>query len=122
MGRGAALEIEQLAESLRLSPAHRNLRLLRLIHTQLITGLEPRNHLPYVLNIHHIRPMHTPELLRIELICKLFQSAAVRVPLDCPRHDTDRALLNGGEADLALIYQQKTVLCPHNHLASVSFW
>src|SRR5271169_381906 len=39
------LQIKQLPQPLGLRPAHRNLRLLFIIHPQLIARLEPRHHL-----------------------------------------------------------------------------
>ena len=64
-GEGVPLQIEELSQPLGLGPAHRNLGLLRIVHPQLIAGLEPRHHLPNVLNVHHVRPVRPPECLGV---------------------------------------------------------
>ena len=54
-------EPEQLAESLGLSPADRDLGLLLVIHAQLVRAFEPGNDFADTVDIHQVGAMSPPE-------------------------------------------------------------
>src|ERR1700743_3292723 len=74
------LKLEKLPQPTRLRSAHRNLRLLLVIHAQLIAALEPRHNFLDVIDIHNIGAMRPPEDRRIEQIEQFFQLSAFRLP------------------------------------------
>src|ERR1700733_8614340 len=63
--RGRCLEIQHLAQTPSLHSADRNLTGLLIVHLQLISRLEPWHYFANPVDVHHKRPVRTPERIRI---------------------------------------------------------
>ena len=113
---GSCLEVEEIAQAACLRTAHGDLSILAVVHAELIAGLEPRNDLADVLDVDDVRAVRTPELIRIELIHQFLERAHVGFAVEGFGHDRDAALVNRGEADIALINEQETALRLHHDL------
>ena len=111
------LEVEELAEALGLGAADRDLGFAGIVHAELVGGLEPGHDLADVLDVDEEGAMGTPEGLGIELVGELLESSAVGLALDGGGDDGDGALVDGGEADLALVDEQEAVLGADDDLA-----
>ena len=116
-----ALEIEKLAEPLRLRAADRDFGLLRIIHPELVARFEPRNDLTNVLDVYDKRAVRAPEGLGIKLIDQLFKRAAVRLAFDARSDDADGPLVDRSKADLTLIDEQEPILRSNYDLAHLRF-
>ena len=116
LGR-AELEVEELAEALGLGAADGDLGLLAVVHAELVAGLEPGHDLADVLDVDEEGAVGAPEGLGVELVDELFEGAAVGLAFDGAGDDGDGALVDGGEADLALVDEQEAVLGADDDLA-----
>jgi hypothetical protein len=65
-GHARRLQLEQFAHAFDLRAAHRNFRLLLIVHFQHVAGLEPRHHFLDVVNVHQIRAVRPPERFGIQ--------------------------------------------------------
>ena len=70
------LQIKQLPQPLSLRPAHRNLRLLSVIHSQLVARLEPRHHFANMVDVDHKAAMRAPEQRGVKQFEQFFKRAA----------------------------------------------
>src|ERR1700742_4678822 len=114
------LKLEKLPQPTRLRSAHRNLRLLLIIHAQLIAALEPRHNFLDVIDIHNIGAMRPPEDRRIEQIEQFFQRSAFRLPFERRRHHGNYAFVDRGETDIFLINEQQAALRLQNDLSAMT--
>src|ERR1700691_1385215 len=74
------LEVEQFPQPSGLRAAYWNLRLLLVVHAQLVGALEPGHDFADVIDVDQKRAMRAPENIRIEIVEKLLQRPAVRLP------------------------------------------
>ena len=64
-GGGKDLQSEQLAQSLGLSPADRNLGLFLVIHPELVGTLKPRDDFANSIDVDYVRAVSAPEKISI---------------------------------------------------------
>src|ERR1700734_1122574 len=106
-GMAQELEVEELAEALGLGAANGDFGLLGVVHAELVAGLEPGYDLADVLDVDEEGAVGAPEGLGIELVGELLEGAAVGLALDGGGDNGDGALVDGGEADLALVDEEE---------------
>ena len=61
------LQVEKFAQAPGLGAANGDLGLLLVVHPELKTGLEPRNHLSNPVDVDEIGAVHSPENVRVEI-------------------------------------------------------
>ena len=93
--------------------------LFGVVHAELVAGLEPGDDFADVLDVDDEGAVGAPEGLGVELVDELFEGAAVGVAFDAGGDDADLAFVDGGEADLALIDEEKTVLGADDDLSGL---
>ena len=79
---GSTLQLEQLPEPLGLRAADGDLRLLLVVHAQLVAGFEPGHHFADLVDVDHEAAMGAPETRWIEQFEQLLESAALGLALE----------------------------------------
>ncbi len=94
---------------------------LGVVHAELVAGFEPRHDFADVLDVDDEGAVGAPEGFGVELLHELFEGAAVGVAFDCIGDDADGAVVDGGEADFALIDEQKAALGADDDATGLGF-
>jgi len=84
-----------------LGAADWNLRLLFVVHAQLVGAFEPGHDFADVIDVYEERAMGPPEQIRVEIFEKLFESAAVGMAFHA-------GVAAGGNGDDSIFYRGVT--------------
>src|SRR5258706_7868908 len=114
-----SLQSKQFAQALGLRAGDGNLRLLLVVHAQLVAALEPRHHFLDAIDVHHKTAMRPPEEIGVERLQQLFQGAAVGMAFHGVSHYADDTVFDGGVADLFLVHQHESSSRADHYLAGL---
>ncbi len=77
MGGGKKSEFEQGPEAFGLYAAHRDLGLLLIVHAELETRLEPRDHFPDAMDVYQEGSVYAPESVWVQIGLQFLDGAVV---------------------------------------------
>src|SRR6186713_2676965 len=83
-------ELQVFPQPFRLRPADRNLRALRVLHPEDVVPAEPRDNLLDLVDVDQMRPMHSPERVRVETGLQLVKGPVVGCSRYLPRYYVNR--------------------------------
>src|SRR5258706_1262065 len=114
-----SLQSKQLTQALGLGTGDGDLRLLLVVHAQLVAALEPRDDFLDAIDIHHKTAMRPPEEIGVERLEQFFQGAAVGMAFHGVSHYADDTVFDGGVADLFLVHQHESSSRADHYLAGL---